>query len=351
MFHRPFRHLLIPFLLIVLNAGGCSDSSAPTDSGGPHAFGVAADIEWAAPDEHLLTMDIYTPQTGRERYPVLIIIHGGGWLINDKTPMTAMSEHIAANGEYVVCNINYRLLVDRGNTVTMDEMIADAMGAVLWIRAHIAAYGGDPANLIITGDSAGGHLAAMVVLAGRNLTTDGFGSGSFGFRPTWLPEGKTAEQVAAEGGLDLQGAILSYAAVDIHAAALGGMETQANVFWQFAGATPRGIFADSVTVQTHPDYYRAVSPAYLIPPAAQRTLPPHLCTVGSADRLIPPAAVQAYVAELTAKGHRAEYWEHDGRPHAFLDGGGNAFLGTDFERDAVPAIDRMIVWMDGIFYR
>ncbi len=71
-------------------------------------------------------MDIYIPDTGKDSYPVLIIFHGGGWLINDKSPMTCMSEYIASHSEYVVYNVNYRLLVDDNNTVTMNHLSADA---------------------------------------------------------------------------------------------------------------------------------------------------------------------------------------------------------------------------------
>jgi acetyl esterase len=311
---------------------------------------LTADLEWASPEGHSLTMDIYTPQTGRELYPVLVIFHGGGWLINDKSPMTAMSEYIAGHSEYVVCNVNYRLLIDSENTITMNQIVEDAMGAVLWVKNNISGFKGNPSKIILTGDSAGGHLASMVVLAGDQLRSNGFDGDPIGFNPTWLPAGKTAEQVAAEGGLDVQAAILSYAALDMYAACLGGLETASNFFWSFSGATPRGIFGDSITVQSDPALYYAVSPIYIIPDSANRQLPPQLCTVGSSDMLVTPASVQAFVAKLQEKGHHAEYWEHAGRPHAYLDGGSNEFLGTEFNRDAIPALDQMIRFMDGLFY-
>ncbi|MCB0298158.1 MAG: alpha/beta hydrolase, partial [Calditrichaeota bacterium] len=62
-----------------------------------------------------------------------------------------------------------------------------------------------------------------------------------------------------------------------------------------------------------------------------------------------PASVQDFVAKLREKGHTAEYWEHQGRPHAYLDGGRNEFLGTEFEKDAPPALDKMIEFMDQVF--
>lgn len=313
-------------------------------------FIITSDIEWASPSGFSLTMDIYTPETGKENYPVLIIFHGGGWLINDKSPMTEMSEYIVKNSEYVVCNVNYRLLVDLDNTVKMNEMVEDVMGAVLWVKEHISDYNGDSAKISVTGDSAGGHLAAMIVNSGIMLESDGFNGNTFGFNPSYIPDGKTAEEIAHNDELAVQAVILSYAAFDIYGICLNdGLETPSNMFWAFAGQQPRNIFGNEFNVYDNNEMYKAVSPVYNIPNASERKLPPHLCTVGTADNLITPASVKGYVAKLKKAGHSAEYWQHEGRPHAFLDGGSNPYLGTSFEKDAPPAIDRMIEFLDSVF--
>jgi acetyl esterase/lipase len=100
-----------------------------------------------------LTMDIYTPQTRKKQYPVIVMYHGGGWLINNKSIMDEGAAYLASHGEYVVCNVNYRLLGDLDNSVTMDEIVGDAFGALLWVQENIAEYGGDPDKIIVTGDS------------------------------------------------------------------------------------------------------------------------------------------------------------------------------------------------------
>ncbi len=315
-----------------------------------HAYTGSKDVEWAKPGGQSLTMDIYTPQTGKASYPVLIIYHGGAWMINNKSVMDSMSIYIVQKSEYVVCNVNYRLFVDAGNTITLNQIVEDVLGAVAWVQANIAAYKGAPDKLIVTGDSAGGHLAAMVVLAGDKLESDGFAGASLGFCPTWLPPGVMAEQVAQKSGLAVQAAILSYPALDLHAACVGGFEKTGNYFWNFAKAQARGIFGDSITVETHADFYKMVSPVYLLPDSSQKKLPPQLCMVGSADNLIPPASVREYVVKLNALGQPAEYWEHEGRPHAYLDAWKNDYLGISFGKDAPLALDRMIEFMDRIFY-
>ena len=347
MIHRLLLLILSSLFIVACNSDPNGSDNLPDEP----KFSIEQDIEWVSLDGSPLTMDIYTPNTALEHYPVLVIFHGGGWLINDKTPMTAMSDYIATNAQYVICNVNYRLLVDADNTITMNQIIEDAMGAVLWVKENISSYKGDPDKIMITGDSAGGHLAAMILLAGNQLESDGFSGVSFGFKPSYLPEGKTAESIASENGLDVQGAILSYAALDMVAACeQGGLESPTNVFWAMAGATPRGIFGNEISLENNPEYYRAVSPQALIPASTEKLLPPVLCTVGSIDFVVPPSSVEAFVSLMIENGHSAEYWVHEGRNHAFLDGGSNAFLGTEFERDGIPAITKMIEFMDQVFY-
>ncbi|MCB0546258.1 MAG: alpha/beta hydrolase [Phaeodactylibacter sp.] len=315
-----------------------------------HTSKVAKDIVWASPGGFDLTMDIYTPDTGKKKYPVLVIFHGGGWLINNKSIMDQMAQYVAEHGEYVVCNVNYRLLVDNGNTVTMDQIVEDVFGAVLWIKENIKKYKGNKGQVAVTGDSAGGHLASMVTVMGRRLSSTGFAEEPLGFNPTYLPRGRTAEKVARKDGLEVQAAIISYGAFDLYQACLGDFETPSNFFWQMGGAQARRIFGEPFNAEENPERYKAVSPIYHIPKANQRKLPPQLLTVGSKDNLTTPESVKMYRDKLKEAGQPVEYWEYEGRPHAFLDSGANPFLGTSFEQDAPEAIDRMIAFLDSVFY-
>ncbi len=341
--------LCISFVVIMLSHISCSQSTQNTPASALNDFTVKKNVEWAKPDGIRLTMDIYTPVTGKQKYPVLVIVHGGGWLINNNSTMDSMSVYIVRHSGYVVCNINYRLLGDNGNTITMNKMIEDVMGAVAWIKDNVGAYGGDSSLVAITGDSAGGHLAAMLVLCGNKLESDGFSGTSLGFCPTYLPAGKTAEDLAREDRLAVKAAIFSYGAFDIYSSCMAGMETGSNIFWLFSGNPPRGIFGDTITVQKQPEFYYAVSPVYSIPKSSARKLPPMLCTVGSKDNLVVPASVQAFVKTLKDAGHTAEYWECEGRPHAFLDSQNNIYLGTEFSKDAPAALDTMIKFLDAAF--
>jgi acetyl esterase len=340
-------HFLFFFTLILQSGFSMGFESGPLYT--INDFKVSRDVEWASPDGFSLTMDIYTPEGEKDKYPVLIIFHGGGWLANDKSIMDDMSQYVVRNGEYVVCNVNYRLLKDLQNTVTMDQIVEDAFGALLWVREHISQYGGDPDRIAVSGDSAGGHLAAMVVNAGTHLSRSGLKEGEKGFNPTYIPEGKDLEQIRNMGWMEVQAAVLNYAALDIYTLAQKGYEDQNNMFWQGAGVEPRGIFGDDYNVEDHPDLYRAVSPVHTVPNASERKLPPQLLTIGTEDDLISPSQIKEYKNLLEKSGQPVEYWEHKGRPHAFLDSGKNERLGISFEKDAPEALDRIIAFLDEVF--
>ena len=315
----------------------------------PSKYTLLEDIVWASPDGVDLTLDIYIPALKKESYPVLIIFHGGGWLINDNSIMDQMSQYLATNGEYVICNVNYRLLSDQNNTVTLDEIVEDAFGAVIWIKNNIFKYKGDNTRIAITGDSAGAHLSAMIVNSGKKLSSDTKFEENLSFTPTFLPKGKTAELAVKENDLKVQAAILSYGSFDIYKASLEGFETFKNPFWLLSRSKARGIFGNQYTAEKNSDMYQALSPIYNIPKREDRVLPPQFFIVGSKDSLTTPASVRQYIEKLELFNHKTEYWEYEDKSHAFLDSGSNFFLGSNFKEDAPQAIDMMIEFLDRVF--
>lgn len=104
---------------------------------------------------HYHLLDVYYPEETTENLPVIIDIHGGGWMYADKDLNKFYNLELAARG-YCVYSISYRLCPD----VTVNEQIQDCMSALEWIGNNIFDYPADPANIMLTGDSAGGQLAA-----------------------------------------------------------------------------------------------------------------------------------------------------------------------------------------------
>jgi len=106
-------------------------------------------------------LDIYRRRdVDLENAPVLVQVHGGGWTIGDKSQQgLILMNRMAARG-WVCVAMNYRLAPKH----PFPAQIEDVKRAIAWTREHIAAYGGDPSYLVITGGSAGGHLAALAAL-------------------------------------------------------------------------------------------------------------------------------------------------------------------------------------------
>lgn len=330
------------FIALVL---GCCALLAQAD-GAAAEVKVHKAIQFANPDNFPLTLDIYVPQTGKKSYPVLVIYHGGGWLVNNNSIMNDMATKVARDGDMVVANMNYRLLVDQNNTVTMNNIIEDVFGGLLWVKDHIAQYGGDPTRVAITGDSAGGHLTTMILTRGRQLESDGYAGPSLGFNPSYLPAGKTAEQVAKEDGLKVQAAVVSYGAFDLYErVAKTGFESPSNLFWKFANAEPRGLFGNNINFKDNADYYKAASPIYYVPNASEYKLPPQFVHVGSLDTTTPPKAAQHYVDLLKAGKQPVEYKVYPNKNHAYLDNGCN-WAGSCFDKDALWPMDDIISFLN-----
>jgi acetyl esterase/lipase len=92
--------------------------------------------------------------------PVLLQVHGGGWVTGHKQQQALpLMYHLAARG-WICVSINYRL----GPRTTWPEPIVDVKRAIAWIRNNIAEYGGDPNFVVATGGSAGGHLSSLAAL-------------------------------------------------------------------------------------------------------------------------------------------------------------------------------------------
>lgn len=114
-------------------------------------------------------LDIYRPRavdgTGSvSRAPVLLQIHGGAWVIGAKEQQGLPLMYQLAQHGWVCVAINYRL----SPRATWPDHLVDCKRALAWVKEHIAELGGDPERVVVTGGSAGGHLAAMIGLTAND---------------------------------------------------------------------------------------------------------------------------------------------------------------------------------------
>jgi len=115
------------------------------------------DLEYAAG----LHLDLYR-ERGRKLHnaPILLQVHGGGWRGgNRRQQARPLMDYLACNG-WISAAITYPLSPD----ATFPEHLVAVKQAIAWLKQEAASFGGDPDSIVITGGSAGGHLAAMAAL-------------------------------------------------------------------------------------------------------------------------------------------------------------------------------------------
>jgi len=132
--------------------------------------------------KHLL--DIYLPANAKGKIPLVIFVHGGGWLVNDKyADMGYMKKTVAeivASG-FALASIDYRFSTE----AVFPAQILDCNRAVSYLYDNADKYGFDKNRFAVMGFSAGGHLATMMGLSKNNDVNAFFMPGSsrkFGFK-------------------------------------------------------------------------------------------------------------------------------------------------------------------------
>lgn len=141
----------------------------------PGDLGTLIGIPSQTIGEDCLYLNVWTPALDGGKRPVMVWIHGGGNIVGSGAQPRIDGRRLALDGDVVVVTINYRLgsfgflhmpaLGAYGN-----EGLLDQTAALFWVRREIGAFGGDPANVTVFGQSAGGfdiaHLMAMPAAAG-----------------------------------------------------------------------------------------------------------------------------------------------------------------------------------------
>lgn len=122
------------------------------------------DVVFAAPDGEPLKLDVYQPLIApavSDKYPAIIVLHGGGWRNGDKDDWFVPNNRYLASQGYVVFDAQYRL----SRTAKWPACFDDVKQVIRWVKECADEYRVDPERIAIVGRSAGAHLALMAAYA------------------------------------------------------------------------------------------------------------------------------------------------------------------------------------------
>ncbi len=229
----------------------------------------------------VLKLDVFRNGQDGSGRPILIYVHGGGWVMGDKREQgLPLLHHFARNG-WLCFSINYRL----SPGATHPDHLEDVKAGIAWVKQHAEEYGGDASFVALAGGSAGGHLAAM---AGLTENDERYQSG--------FEEADTSIQVTVPiyGIYDMTNRL--------------GAQTP-----QFVSLLLEPIVIKAF-IEDEPERFSEASPIDLV----HKDAPPFVVVQGDADTLAPVVETRAFVDRLVnVTQRRVVYMEFPGAQHIF----------------------------------
>jgi para-nitrobenzyl esterase len=144
--------------------------TAPQDLSGFGPGGGQAAVPAATPaNTDWLTVNVWTPDPDpAARRPVMVWIHGGAYKLGSSAQAGYDARRIALDGDLVVVSCNYRLGIEGFAAIEGapgNRALLDQVGALEWVRDNVTAFGGDPEQVTVFGESAGaGSVAALLAM-------------------------------------------------------------------------------------------------------------------------------------------------------------------------------------------
>ena len=240
-------------------------------------------IPYEQVDGFNLKLDIRRPKNQPENAPVLFQIHGGAWThkMGSKNEQGIPLMNRLAEKGWVCVAINYRL----SPQATFPEHIIDCKKALVWVKKHIAEYGGNPDFILVTGGSAGGHLSSLLSL------TENYAP----FQPGFENE-----------NTEVQGCIPFYGIYDFY--------DEKGLQYHKALEQILQTSILKVSKQDNPELYRQASPINHV----HKKAPPFMVVQGNKDTLVSTDEARYFVESLRQMSDNPlVYAEISGAQHAF----------------------------------
>ena len=280
-----------------------------TDEGLHYEMGLV----YGKADGKDLLMDCIYPKGIPEPLPCVLWIHGGGWASHDLTRVYRPERQMAelAKLGFVCASIDYRL----SDEAVFPAQLEDCKCAVRYLRAHAEELHIDPKHIASWGESAGGHLAAM--LAVTNDMEEFEGSGGW-----------------SEMSSNVQAAVAWYPPCDLPALQhYYGKE--ADIIAKLVG-----VPIDDASFEKKAWY---ASPACYV----SRKLPPMLLMHGDRDSLVPHAQSEDFCKSARAAGNPVRLITVHDQGHGFFDGQEYAHAIENFFFQHLKGVDRARELMKG----
>jgi acetyl esterase/lipase len=210
-------------------------------------------------------LDIWRLSTTPANAPVVFYIHGGAWTFGDKREQGRPMLHEFVERGWIAVVCNYRLAPRH----PWPAQMLDVTRTLLWIKKNIANHGGDPDRIVVSGGSAGGHLASLLALSAND--------------PTWRPT-----DIEGLADWSVRGCMSFYGVLEM---------TGDDVHWHGLG---KGllILLEGRVVQLrfdeNQDLYRAMSPMEKIDVDS----PPFLVIQGGNDTLVDVNVARDFVMKF-----------------------------------------------------
>jgi acetyl esterase/lipase len=231
---------------------------------------------------HRLDVIVRRQDPPRAGAPVLVYLHGGAWVFGDKREQGLPMLHELARRGWVTVTVNYGL----GPRQRWPAQVVDAKRAVAWVKDTIDRYGGDPGRVVVSGGSAGGHLASLLALTAGDRS--------------WQPGFEEADTSVAA-------CVSFYGVYDFTG---GGADPAADR--ALLDLLERLVFP--VRRRDDPELYRLASPIHRVGADA----PPFFVIHGTNDTLVPVGEARRFVDALRAVSQApVVYAELPGTQHAF----------------------------------